>query len=135
MSPLILLLAFDLAAVSAEPNLEKRADKALDHAAQLISTLRDTYNSGEMKKLATTLDEITQSVELCRKSLEASGKNARRSPKYFKKAEMRTHDFERRLERFQTDMGAMDRPVAEKTVEHVRKVHEGLLDDMMGRKK
>ncbi len=134
MSPLILLLALDLSAVMAEPNLEKRADKALDHAAELLGTLRDTYNSGEVKKLESLLDEITASIELCRKSLEASGKNARRSPKYFKKAEMRTHDFERRLERFQTDMGAMDQPIAQKAVDHVRKVHEGLLDDMMGKK-
>ena len=134
MSPLILLLAFDLAAVNSESNLEKRADKALDYAAQLIATLRDTYNAGDLKKLADALDEITASVELCRKSLEDSGKNARRSPKYFKKAEMRTHDFERRLERFQTDMGAIDRPVAQKAVDHLRKVHEGLLDDMMGKK-
>ena len=134
MSPLILLLAFDLAAVNAEPNLEKRADKALDHAAQLITTLRDTYNAGDIKKLSDVMDEITAAVELCRKSLEDSGKNARRSPKYFKKAEMRTHDFERRLERFQIDMGPTDRPVAQKTVDHLRKVHERLLDDMMGKK-
>lgn len=134
MSPLILLLALDLAAVNAEANLEKRADKALDHAATLISTLRDTYNAGDLKKLGEALDEISTSVELCRKSLEDSHKNARRSPKYFKKAEIRTHDFERRLERFQTDMGAMDRPIADKTIDHVRKVHEGLLNDMMGKK-
>ena len=134
MTPLILMLAFDLAAVTAEANLEKRADKALDHAAQLISSLRETYNSGDTKKLGELLDEITVSAELCRKSLEDSGKNARRSPKYFKKAEMRTHDFERRLERFQNDMGAVDRPLADKTIDHMRKVHEGLLNDMMGKK-
>lgn len=134
MSLTILLLAFDLATVVAEPNLEKRADKALDHAAKLISTLRDTYNAGDIKKLGDVLEEITTSVELCRKSLEDSHKNARRSPKYFKKAEIRTHEFERRLERFQTDMGALDRPLADKTISHVRKVHEGLLDDMMGKK-
>src|SRR5258706_10443981 len=115
MNPLILLLAFDLAAVNSEANLEKRADKALDHAAHLISTLRDTYNSGDLKKLGQLLDEITTSVELCRKSLEDSHKNPRRSPKYFKKAEMRTHDFERRLERFQTDMNAGDRALADRT--------------------
>jgi hypothetical protein len=130
----MLVLAFDLAAVNAEANLEKRADKALDHAALLMSTLRDTYNAGDMKKLGDVLDEITASVELCRKSLEDSHKNARRSPKYFKKAEIRTHDFERRLERFQRDMGAMDRSIADKTIDHVRKVHEGLLNDMMGKK-
>jgi hypothetical protein len=134
MSPLILLLALDLSGVIAEPNLEKRADKALDHAAELMGTLRDTYNSGDMAKVISLLDEITASVELCRKSLEDSGKNARRSPKYFKKAEMRTHDFERRLERFQTDMGATERKLAQKAVDHVRKVHEGLLYDMMGKK-
>lgn len=134
MSPLILLLAFDLAAVNAEANLEKRADKALDHAAQLISTLRDTYNAGDMKKLGTVLDEIYASVELCRKSLQDSHKNARRSPKYFKRAELKTRDFERRLERFQYDMGAMDRPIAGKTIEHLRKVHEELLNEMMGKK-
>jgi hypothetical protein len=134
MIPLILLMAFDLAAVNAEANLEKRADKALDHAAQLISTLRDTYNAGDMNKLSEVLDEIAVSVELCRKSLEDSHKTARRSPKYFKKSEIRTHDFERRLERFQTDMGALDRPIADKTINHVRKVHEELLNDMMGKK-
>ena len=134
MNPLILLLAFDLAAVNAEANLEKRADKALDHAAHLISSLRETYNSGDMKKLGEVLDEIAVSVELCRKSLEDSGKNPRRSPKYFKKAEMRTHDFERRLERFKNDMGPVDRPIADKTLDHMRIVHEGLLNDMMGKK-
>lgn len=43
---LVLTLAFDLAAVKSEPNLEKRSELALAHANVALDAARDDYNAG-----------------------------------------------------------------------------------------
>ena len=70
----------------AEPNLEKRSEKALQAAQKVLDELRRNGDLGDRAAVKSALGEIRAGVELCVDSLEASGKDARRSPKYFKKA-------------------------------------------------
>lgn len=124
----------DLTAVKAEPNLEKRSEKALNNADAAFKTARDTFQAGDWKTVAAALDEVRQSVELAWESLRQSGKNARKSPKYFKKAEVRTRELSRRLNDFGQQLGVDDRPAVEKVRQRVDEIHEELLLAIMSRR-
>jgi hypothetical protein len=127
-------LQADLSAVRAESNLEKRSDKALQHAAKVIDSLRETYRTGEWKAVEAALDEIRAAVELSSESLHSTGKKARRSPKHFKRAELRTRELARRLDSFAQEVSVDERPAVEKVRAFVVKIHDDFLNDIMGQK-
>src|SRR5690242_15432973 len=91
----------DLAQVRAESNLEKRSKLALENAGTAYKSARAAYDKGEAKAAAAAIQEIQDSVELAYTSLKETGKDPRRSPKWFKKAEIDTRDLLRRLEAFE----------------------------------
>ena len=124
----------ELTAVRAEQNLEKRAGKAVDHAGSLMESLAKTSESAGWKATLDVVEEITQSVELADESLRASGKNARKSPKYFKKAELRCRDILRRLDAFIQSASVDDRAPLEKARTRIHQVHDHLLQQIMGAK-
>jgi len=78
--------------VLAEPNLEKRSKLALDNADAAYQAARTAYDAGDTAKSTAELDEVKESVEVAYASLEGTGKDPRKSPKWFKKAEMETRD-------------------------------------------
>jgi hypothetical protein len=57
---LILFLAFDLAAVKNEPNLERRSERALDNANAALDLARDAYNSSDFAATQSALEETGQ---------------------------------------------------------------------------
>ena len=83
---LILFLAFDLAAIKMEPNLERRSERALENASAAMDTARDASIAGDTAKVKAGVEELRDSVELAYQSLVDSGKSARRNPKFFKSA-------------------------------------------------
>lgn len=126
----------DLDAVKAEPNLEKRAHKALDNARAALKTAQDAYHvKSDLAATGAALEEIEQSVRLCYDSLEQTGKNPSRSPKHFKRAEIGTRDLLRRLADFREQMSVMDREEIDRVRAAVQKVHDNLLAGIMGGKK
>ena len=100
MTPLILVLAlaFDLTSITSEPNLEKRSERALDYANLALDAARDHYNAGDYDKSQSDLQEVRDSVELAYQSLSDTGKDPRKDPKFFKRAELRLRELLRRLE-------------------------------------
>lgn len=127
--------AADLADVKAQPNLEKRSDLALANAERALKEARDAYNKGEMEQTTTLVAEVEQSVALAGTSLRETGKNPRKSPKWFKKAEIRTRDLMKKIEAFDQEMNVADRPMLAEVRARVQKVHEDLLLGIMeGRK-
>ena len=122
------LLGADLAAVKAEPNLEKRSEKALVYAGEVVTAMRAELDSNNVEKIKTQLVEFQAAVDLSLDSLAATGKNARRSPKYFKRAEVRLRELQRRLETFKRDMPLDDRPALDGVLAHVGKKIDGLVE-------
>jgi hypothetical protein len=125
----------NLARLQAEPNLEKRARAALDNADDALRQARDAYTGGDDARAASRLEEVQQSVELADASLRQTGKNPSRSPKHFKQAELRTRELLRKLEGFHDEMSVADRPVLEKVAAAVQKIHDTLLEGIMGKNK
>ncbi len=127
--------ADDLARLRSESNLEKRAHAALDNAEEALKRARDAYTSGDTAGAETRLEEIGQSVELTDSTLKQTGKNPSRSPKHFKYAELRTRELLRRLDGFRDDMSVADRPVLDRVIGTVQRVHDAWLEGIMGKKK
>lgn len=121
----------DLKRALAEPNLEKRSQLALDNAAVAYQAARAAYQSGDNEKLSAAAAEILESVDLAHSALTDTGKNPRKSPKWFKKAEIETRDLLRKLESLQQEMGFNERPVLDKVKARVQEVHDDLLLGLM----
>jgi len=132
--PLMLLaipLRADLAQVKAEPNLEKRSKLALDYAEATLKEARSAYGNGDSAKSTAFIAEVREAVELAEHSLKETGKNPRKSPKYFKKAEIETRTLLKRIEAFQDEMNVADRPTLDTLRAKVQEVHDDLLMGIM----
>ena len=132
---LVLALAFDLAGVKSEPNLEKRSELALSNANSALDAARDSYNQGDYGKTKTALEEVEQSVDLAYQSLSATGKDPRRDPKFFKRAELRTRELLRRLQGLGETVSAADREMVEKVRDRVSEVHDDLINGVLTKRK
>jgi len=121
----------DLTRALKEPNLEKRSQLALENATAAYKGAREAYEKGENERVAELVTEIQESVELANTSLTQTGKNPRKSPKWFKKAEIETRDLQKRLETFEHEMGFDDRPMLNKVKARVQQIHDELLVGLM----
>jgi hypothetical protein len=125
----------ELARIEGEPHAEKRARAALDYADEALRRARDAYAKGDTAATAAHLQDLEQSVELADSSLKDTGKNPSRSPKNFKSAELKIREILRKLDGFREEMSVADRPVIERVLAEVQKIHDTLLDSIMGKRK
>ena len=65
---------------------------ALDNAADALTKARDAYAKGDNAQVTSARQGNQESVELAETSLHETGKNPRKSPKWFKRAESSTRD-------------------------------------------
>ena len=124
----------DLVTVRAEPNLERRSRLALEHADKTLDAARQSYREGDWAKAQAGLEEVRQAAELALESLLESGKDAAKGSKYFKSAEIRTRELVRKLEAFRQQVSYDEQPPVEKVKAVVQKVHDDILDGIMGKK-
>ncbi|MGO9230598.1 MAG: hypothetical protein ACLQKA_15515 [Bryobacteraceae bacterium] len=123
--------AADLAQVRAEPNLEKRARLALDESDAALASARSDYQQGDNDRVAADAAKIAESADLALLSLDQTGKDPRKSFRWFKYAEIRTRGLLRKLDTFERDMSFADRPAIEKARNEVQQVHDRLLQGLM----
>jgi hypothetical protein len=121
----------DLRQARAEPNLEKRAKLALDDATVTLDAARQAYLKDDNDAVSADVAELQESVDLAFTSLNDTHKDPRRSPKWFKYAEIHTRNLLRKLDVFQQDMSFQDRPLLDKVKEDIQQVHDKLLLGLM----
>lgn len=121
----------DLKAALAERDLGKRSKLALASAGAALTAAREAYQKGDSAGVAAAAVEIQESVDLAWDSLESTGKNPRKSPRWFKQAEIETRNLLKKLETLQRDMGFGDRPVLDRAKARLQKVHDDLLTGLM----
>ena len=124
----------DLTLVMAEPNLEKRSEKAMKNAHAALDRARQALKDRDQTAETAAIAEIGESVELCKESLDKSGKNPRRSPKYFKRAEIEIRKLIRRLDSFRLEMSFDDRESIDKLIARFHQIHEEIILGIMGKK-
>ncbi len=125
----------DLQTVMAERNLERRSRLALQHADRALKSAREAYNKGDLETAAQRIALVQESVELAETSLNETGKNPRRSPKWFKRAEIAIRDLLKKMDAFEREMAASDREMLAQATEGIHKVHDNLLLGLMEGKK
>jgi hypothetical protein len=125
------LLPADLKIALNEHDLGKRSKLALDNAGVALKEAREAYQKGDDKALAEAASEIEDSVSLAWDSLESTGKNPRKSPRWFKQAEIETRNLLKKLDTLQHDIGFEDRPVLDKAKARLQQVHDDLLRGVM----
>jgi len=127
--------AGDLDSIKEEPNLERRSERALANANQAIDAARDAYLAGDLGKTRSALEQVTESVDVCQQALKDTGKNPRRSPKYFKRAELSIRKLLWRLKSLEPDFNVEDRAWLESAERRLQQVHDELLAGIMSKKK
>jgi hypothetical protein len=129
------LLAYDLADVRKEPNPEHRCDLALTHADTALTAARQAYAADDLEKTKSVLEEVGEAVELAHDSLVANGKDARRNPRYFKRAELSIRQLLRRLDGLRDMMSSADRHLVDPVRQRANDVHDALIRDIMGKRR
>jgi hypothetical protein len=125
----------DLKAALAERDLGKRSKLALENAGSAIKAARAAFEKGENAKVESAAAEVRESVDLAYDSLKSTGKDARKSPKWFKHAEIETRDLLKKLDTLQHDLNFQDRAVLNEAKARVQQVHDELLLELMEGKK
>ncbi|MBS1857016.1 MAG: hypothetical protein JST11_16725 [Acidobacteria bacterium] len=125
----------DLKAALAERDLGKRSKLALENANAAVKTARDAANRGDAAKLKDAAAEIRDSVDLAYDSLQSTGKDPRKNPKWFKNAEIQTRELLKKLETLQQDLAFQDRPLLDSLKTRLQQVHDELLMGLMEGKK
>jgi hypothetical protein len=125
-----------LETIKAESNLDKRSVKALAYAAQELKAAREAYlEKNDLAATKTAIAEMRDAVEVAYQALEETHKNPSRSPKYFKKAEIKTRELLRRLNDFRNQMSVEDREIVDQVRPPIQKIHDQLLAGIMGGRK
>ena len=119
----------------AERDLGKRSKLALDNAGAVLKEMREASQKGDSAALTSAIKEFEDSVALCWDSLESTGKNPRKSPKWFKSAEIETRSLLKKLASVQDDLAFEERPLLDKAKARLQKVHDDLLVGLMEGKK
>ncbi len=125
----------DLTKARAEQNLERRSKIALDNAAAELQAARESYRNGDSEKVAAHVAEVGESVDLAYESLKQTNKDPRRSPKWFKNAEISTRNLLRKLDTFQQDMSFNERAGLDQVKARIQQVHDEVLVGLMEGKK
>jgi hypothetical protein len=124
----------DVASVMAEDNLERRSEKALQEAEARFKSAREAYDKGEMQAYQDHLAAVREMAELAQKSLQDSGKAARRSPKYWKRAEKNLRQLYRSLNEFEKDVHVEDRQLVVAVGKRLNEIHDEILLAIMSKR-
>ena len=115
-------------------NLEKRAGAALEYADFTIDTARKAYHAEDDKLYAAALVSVGDAAELSYRSLQETGKPARKNPKHFKRAELKLRQLIRRLDALEAEVDLDNRPKVAEANKRLHATHEQLLADIMTKK-
>lgn len=129
-----LVRAGDVNAVKAEPDLNKRAQLAMNNADQDLDAAKTAWAAGNADQARSAVGDIEASVRLAYDSLKATGSKPRNN-KYYKRLELSTRELLRRLDAVRQDAPLDDRPDVEQVQKNVQDVHDQILQDIMSKRK
>ncbi|WP_031498339.1 hypothetical protein [Bryobacter aggregatus] len=117
------------------PDAEKRYQAALALASANLDEARLSSTNGTTAVTKEKLEMAAEATELSLKSLEAMGKRPYQNTRNYKRAELRTREFLRRIDTLLKDASVEDRDALQSAHERVNAVHEALIEGVMSKKK
>jgi hypothetical protein len=127
--------AQDLAAIAAEPKLEKRSKEALAYARKCVGQAAKAYRAGDVASGERLLKEIQQAVELAKESLDATGKDPRKRSGPFKHLEIGTRRLLDELGEIEREMNYDERDVLVAVQDRIAEINHELVMGIMSKKK
>lgn len=128
-----LLFSQGLDTVRKEPNLTRRAQRALEHSEREMARAQKIVREfGSKTELEGALAQVAEGAELALQSLRETGRPPRRLSRDYKRGELKTRDLLRRLEDLEKALSLDDRPLVEAIRAKVSPVHEDFLAGVMG---
>lgn len=131
--PFLLPAAEGLEAIKADPDPQRRYRAALEYSSQQVTAARKAYEEGKPADYAAALKQAVDAVKLCDDTLREPGKNRVRNATHFKRAELKTREIIRRIEQLEKEAAVDDRAPAHAAALEIRKIHDQILTDLMGR--
>jgi len=128
------LMAVDLSAVKAEPDLNKRAELAMDSAELSLDQAAKAYNAGNADQAHAQLADVQASVELACDSLRDT-KSPPRNNKYYKRVELSMRTLLRHIGDLEHLVPYEDQASLEKLQKRVQELNEQILLDIMSKRK
>lgn len=104
----------------------RRSEMALTYAVTAFENAHDFYSRGEVHKGDAQLEDMTNALNECVSSLQEAHK-----AKFYKKAELRVADLQRRMKGLLDDIELQQRGWAEYTNRKLDEIHDKLLDGVM----
>jgi hypothetical protein len=128
-----LLFPQGLDSVRKEPNLTRRAQRALEHSEREMARAQKIVRDfGSKTELEGALAQVAEGAELALQSLRETGRPPRRLSRDYKRGELKTRDLLRKLEDLEKALSLDDRPLVEAIRVKVSRVHEDFLAGVMG---
>jgi hypothetical protein len=124
-----------LAAIAAEPRLERRARDALSYARKSVGSAVKAYRAGDVAGGERHLKEIQEAIELAKESLDATGKDPRRRSGPFKNLEIGTRRLLGELREIEKEMNYDERDVLVAVQNRVEEINHDLVMGIMSKKK
>ena len=124
----------DLVSIKAEPNAEKRADKAMEYSGKMLVAVREQFTKHDLKQVETGLGEFRSAVELALDSLRTGGKDPQKDPRAHKKVELRLREYMRKLKTMEHDLDFEDRALIKPLIEWVEQIQDSLMEGIFGKK-
>jgi hypothetical protein len=118
-------------AVKSEADPEKQSEMALELAQAGVDGVVEAYRQGLPEQARAILARIVEAVELSRTALEATGKDARKRPKHFKRAEIATRKLARSLKSAQRQLIYDEREDLEPAIQRVEAINGEILSMIM----
>lgn len=123
-----------LAEVEAIADRETRSRRALAFAWDQLDIASKAYQDDNLAVGREALENIGEAVDLAVTSLEATGKYARRHPRHFKHAEIRTRKLLVQLQQLQRKLYLGDQADFDGLIERIETANARLLQGLMGPK-
>lgn len=120
-------LAFDLDAVKAEANADRRAELAADHGHTALDKAKAQYKESQYGPSLATMKEVQASVEIAAQALREGGKDFRKNSKQVKKVEQRIQLLIRRVKSFEQEVSVEDRPGIQKVRERLEDINDEIV--------
>jgi DNA gyrase/topoisomerase IV subunit B len=115
-----------VATINQEHDPAKRSELALALADESFDNARGYYDKGAIDKGDTALENMTNALDVCVKSLEISNK-----ARLYKRAELKVAYLQRRMSGLVADLGVSERGWAEQTKRKLEEIHDKILDGVM----
>lgn len=124
----------DLKAVRAQPDLNKRAELAMENADESVDAARRAFNGGNMDQAHAAVADIQASVQLACDSLRETRKQPRNN-KYYKRVELNMRSLLRRVDALDHDAPFEERGNVEQMQKRLQELHDQILLDIMSKRK